>query len=71
MFKASETTARGIKGTYKTTYGGIGLAYEMDGQIVRSGGNGFYSPVPDLAEFTPDGGDGYMAAVRGLCGGKR
>ena len=68
MFKASDTTATGIRGTYRTEYDGIGLAYRMPcGAVVKSGGNGFYYPVDRLAEFTPDNGTGYMAAVRGLC----
>lgn len=67
MFKASEVQSAGIRGTYVSRpYGGIGLGYRMPcGTIVKSGGNGFYSPV-DAESFTADDGDGYMDAVRSL-----
>jgi hypothetical protein len=71
---ASFVQSNGIKGTYITADGGVGLGYEMtvdnglasESVIVRSGGNGFYYPVDNLFNFTPDNGKGYMAKVSGL-----
>lgn len=69
-YKESEVKARGVKGTYTSNYGGVGLGYEIDGVVVVSGGNGFYYPQAEgfggLASFVPDDGAGYMAKVRGL-----
>jgi hypothetical protein len=62
--------AHGRKGTYYTTYGGIGLAYDIGApgapDVVCSGGNGYYYPVDGLERFDADGGKGYLAAVRAL-----
>ena len=57
----------GAKGTYSTNAGGTGLGYQMpNGDVVRSGGNGFYYIVDDLASFWADGGKAYMIKVRSL-----
>lgn len=69
-YRESEVLARGTKGTYTSTYGGVGLGYEIDGVVVVSGGNGWYYPQIErsggIASFVADGGDGYLARVRGL-----
>lgn len=66
-YRQSEVQANGRKGTYYTNYGGIGLAYQMlSGEVVNSGGNGFYYPVESAESFIADDGAAYMAAVRGL-----
>jgi hypothetical protein len=64
--RGSEVITCGVKGTYRTKLGGVGLAYRVRKAVVSSGGNGFYYPVENLETFTPDGGAGYLAAVRGL-----
>ena len=73
MMRESVVKACGEKGTYTSRYG-IGLGYRVDGVVVVSGGNGFYYPQSGrpggLVDFVADGGAGYMAAVRGLCGSK-
>jgi hypothetical protein len=62
--------AHGKKGTYVTTHGGVGLAYDIgepgEPDVVHSGGNGYFYPVPDLQSFVADGGAGYRAKLRGL-----
>lgn len=70
MYKGSEATAIGTKGTYTTNLGGTGLGYRMpNGDVVRSGGNGFYYPVDGLESFTADGGRGYMGKVAAIAPG--
>jgi hypothetical protein len=66
FFKASEVEQAGTKGTYTTEHGGVGLGYRMMGEVVSSGGNGFFYPVDGLRSFAADGGAGYMARVRRL-----
>ena len=68
MYKGSYVEANGKRGTYTTELGGVGLAYEVEGSVVKSGGNGFYYPVDRMATFVPDNGDGYMASVRRMFG---
>ena len=60
-YPASKVTEQGIKGTVQTMTG-YALAYRMpNGDVVASGGNGYY--YEKLGIFSPDGGKGYMAAV--------
>lgn len=66
IYRGSQVQVAGVKGTYSTNLGGVGLGYEMpNGDVVHSGGNGFYYLVDDLASFWSDGGKAYMAAMRG------
>lgn len=66
-YKQSTVMEIGAKGTYTTNLGGVGLGYQMPkGDVVKSGGNGFYYPVDGLVSFKADGGAGYRAKLRGL-----
>jgi hypothetical protein len=51
-YRGSEVITCGVKGTYRTIHGGVGLAYRVRAAVVKSGGNGFYYPVEDLKSFT-------------------
>lgn len=64
-YKQSQVTSEGIKGTYTSKpFGGVGMGYQMqNGDVVKSGGNGWYYPV-DVSEFTADGGQRYMDKVQ-------
>ena len=58
-----KVVATGKKGTYSTTLGAIGLAYQMPtGEVVCSGGNGWFCSIANLADFQADGGLGYERA---------
>jgi hypothetical protein len=61
MFKASEAEKYEVVTTISRD-GGIGLGRLGEGQVYRSGGNGFYYPAPELT-CQRDGGEGYRRAI--------
>ena len=63
--KGSVARTTGLKGTYQSEYGGIGLGYLVDGIAYKDGGNGHYYEVK-VKWFYADGGEGYLAAVATL-----
>ena len=71
-YRESEVKARGVKGTWVSKFGGVGLGYEIDGVVVTSAGNGWYYPQSaspsGLSSFEADGGVGYMNRVRSIGG---
>jgi hypothetical protein len=56
--------------TTRSAYGGVGLGRLVNGQVYRSGGNGFYYPADEgpggLKDYERDGGAGYYDRLRGL-----
>jgi hypothetical protein len=67
--KASVAETYPMVTTY-LTYGGVGLGRLVNGTVMRDGGDGWYYPVTDgaLRRIVGDGGAGYMARVKELCG---
>ena len=73
-YRESEVKANGIKGTTYSNLGGIGIGYQMpNGDVVQSGGNGYYyaacGSTGGLREergFSADNGDGYINRCRGI-----
>jgi hypothetical protein len=67
--RGSFVRENGERGTTRSSHGGIGLAYRLDGpggRVVRSGGNGWYYEVEPGTQFVADDGAGYMKAVARL-----
>ncbi len=66
MIKASEIRKNGTEGTTIVKFNGIGIGYEYNGKVYSDGGNGFYYEKQNLKVFLPDGGKGYMDAIKGI-----